>query len=252
MTGQALAGGAENKGQPLIWSLISTALLAGFLWWSMGWVWALAGVVGVFVHEYGHVLAMNRLGCGPARIHIIPFLGGAAVPARAPDTEFKDVMISLAGPSFGLLAALPFLAAHAWTGRTLWLEGALFVAIINLINLLPAPPLDGSHALGPALARIHPLVERGALLVVAAGVVLWAVQRGSYILAVFIGIFALGALRRGAMRPNALRLKPPQWPLSIALYLLTVALCVAVFWFTLGRGGVGADFGGMLGVLKGL
>ena len=41
----------ENKGQPLIWAILSTALLAGWLGWRMGWVWALAGVVGVLVHE---------------------------------------------------------------------------------------------------------------------------------------------------------------------------------------------------------
>jgi Zn-dependent protease len=252
VTGQALAGGAENKGQPLVWSVLSTALLAGILWWTMGWVWALAGIAGVFVHEFGHVLAMNALGAGPARIHIIPFLGGAAVPARAPDTEFKDVVISLCGPSFGLLAALPFLGAHLYTGETFWLEGALFVAIINLINLLPAPPLDGSHALGPALARIHPWVERAALLLVAAGVVLWALQSGRWILAAFVGIFALGALRRRTLRPEAARLTAAQWPLSVALYLLTVSLCVAVFWFTLGQGGVQADLRGVLGHIAGL
>lgn len=252
MRGQALAAAQENKGQPLIWSVISTALLAGFLWWTMGWVWALAGIVGVFVHEYGHVLAMNALGSGPARIHIIPFLGGAAVPARAADTEFKDVIISLSGPSFGLLAALPFLAAHAVTGENLWLEGALFVAIINLVNLLPAPPLDGSHALGPALARIHPLVERGALLLVAVGVVFWALQRGSYILAAFVGIFALGALRRGVLRLEADRLTATQWPLSILLYLLTVALCLLMFWFTLGQGGVSTNLRGIVDVLADL
>ena len=72
----------DNPGQSLIWALVSTALLAGLLWWLMGWVYALAGIVGLLVHEYGHVLAMNRLGMGPARIYIIPFLGGAARGAR--------------------------------------------------------------------------------------------------------------------------------------------------------------------------
>ena len=28
----------ENPGQGMVWALISTALLAGFLWWLMGWV----------------------------------------------------------------------------------------------------------------------------------------------------------------------------------------------------------------------
>ena len=73
---------AAPQGQSLGWALISTALLAGILWFVGGWVVALAGVVGVFVHEYGHVLVMNRVGMGPAYIHIVPFFGGAAVPSR--------------------------------------------------------------------------------------------------------------------------------------------------------------------------
>lgn len=227
----------ENKPQPLVWAILSTVLLAGWLGYLMGWVWALAGVVGVFVHEYGHVLAMNRLGCGPGRIHIIPFLGGAAVPARAPDTEFKDVLISLAGPSFGLLASIPFFAAHAVTGQGMWLEGALFIAIINLINLLPAPPLDGSKAVGPALAKLHPMVERAALLIVAGLAILWALNRGSYIFAAFVAFGAFVALRGGALRPRAIRLSGRQWAASLALYFATIALCAGTFWLVLHRGG---------------
>ncbi|MGZ8362596.1 MAG: metalloprotease [Caulobacteraceae bacterium] len=231
----------EAPRQSLMWAVISTALLAGFLWYLMGWIWALAGVVGVFVHEYGHVLVMNRLGCGPARIHIVPFLGGAAVPARAPDSEFKDVLISLAGPSFGLLAALPFFAAHTWTGDSIWLQGALFVCIINLINLAPAPPLDGSKALGPALARIHPMVERGALFVVAALFVGWALMRGSYIMAIFVGIASFATLRATHLRTPAAPLTNVQWGASVGLYVLVAAMCVGMMWLTTTRAGSGAN-----------
>ena len=101
----------EDKGQPLIWSVLSTLLLGGFIWWISGsWVIAVAAIVGLFVHEYGHVLAMNRLGMGPARVYIIPFLGGLARGQRMPKSEWDGVLVSLAGPAFGLLAALPFFA----------------------------------------------------------------------------------------------------------------------------------------------
>ena len=74
------------------------------------------------------------------------------------------MLVSLAGPAFGLVAAIPFFAVWAVTGDPVWLQGAWFVALINLLNLAPAPPLDGSKALGPVLARIHPLLEKAALL----------------------------------------------------------------------------------------
>jgi len=231
-------GGPVNSG--LLWNLVSTALLAGWLALRMGWVWALAGVVGVFVHEYGHVLAMNALGSGPARVRIVPFLGGAAIPRFPPATEFKGVLIALAGPVFGLVAMAPFLLAYAATGDRVWLGGAFFIAVINLLNLAPAPPLDGSKALGPALARIHPWLERAALVLVGAAAVLWAMNRGSYILAIFVGLGVFGVLRRPAVRPFALRLTRGQWLLSLALYAGALLLCFAAVQLTVRSSGFDA------------
>ena len=52
----------EDKGQHPVWAVVSTLLMAGFLWFLTGsWVVAGAVLFGLFVHEYGHVLAMNRL-----------------------------------------------------------------------------------------------------------------------------------------------------------------------------------------------
>ncbi len=229
----------SSRLKTLAWGVVSTALLAGWLAWTMGWVWALAGVVGVFVHEYGHVLAMNGLGCGPARIRIIPFLGGAAIPAREPSTEFKGVLISLAGPAFGLLATIPFFIAHAVTGKAMWMNGALFICLINLINLAPAPPLDGSKALGPALARIHPMVERGVMLLIGAAVAAWAVSRGSYIFGIFVALAMFGSLRAPRIRPVAETLTGRQQLGSAGLYVLVAALCLAALElvvFTAGSG----------------
>ena len=237
MTDQTVAAPPRpSPASGLLWGLISTALLAAWIGWRMGWVWALAGVFGVFVHEFGHVLAMNALGSGPGRIVIVPFVGGAAIPRRAPSTEFKGVLIALAGPVFGLLAMAPFFAAYAVTGQTMWLGGAFFIAVINLINLAPAPPLDGSKAFGPALAWVHPWIERGALVLIGAGVVMWAVHRGSWIFAIFVGLGVLGAVRSGRLRPAARRLTGQEWLASLALYAAALALCVGAVLFAVGGG----------------
>jgi len=225
----------------IIWGIISTALLAAFLGIQMGWVWALAGVVGVFVHEYGHVLAMNALGCGPGRIRIIPFLGGAATMARPPDSDFKGVLISLAGPVFGLIAAAPFFIAARYDNPQ-WLNGAFFVGVINLINLAPAPPLDGSKALGPALARINPWLERVALVLVGAGAVYWSFITSNWIFGAFVAIATLGALRTGVVRAPARPLSASEWVASVALWLIALGLCVGVLALAL-NGGVANPFG---------
>jgi len=223
----------EAPRQPLGWAIASSLLLAAFIAWQAGWQVAVAGVVGVFVHEYGHVLAINALGCGPGRIHIVPFLGGAAHMARHPSSDFKSVLISLAGPSFGLLAIAPFFVLGAYTGDKRWIDGAVFIAVINLINLLPAPPLDGSKAIGPALARIHPMVERAALLLVGAGAVLWALNGRLFIFAAFIAFGVFTALMTPRFRAPALPLTGAQWVLSLVLYLACVAACIVAMVLSL-------------------
>jgi hypothetical protein len=238
---EAPKSAAPAPGSQLVWNLVSTAILAGWLALRLGWIWALAGVIGVFVHEYGHVLAMNALGSGPARIRIVPFLGGAAIARTPPSTEFRGVIIALAGPVFGLLAMAPFFGAFIVTGEGRWIGGAFFIVVISLLNLLPAPPLDGSKALGPALAFVHPLLEKAALLAVGAGAVLWALDTHNMLLGIFVAIGVLGSLKQGRMRPSAVRLNAWQWLLSLGLYAASLAICLGALQLALGGRGLGED-----------
>ena len=52
--------------------------------------------------------------------------------------------IALAGPLAGLAASLPFFIVAGVTQDVRWQGGAFFIAILNLVNLAPAPPLDAS------------------------------------------------------------------------------------------------------------
>ena len=227
MTDQIAARPGPSPASRLLWGLASTALLAAYIAWNMGWVVAVAAVVGVFVHEYGHVLAINALGTEPGRIHIIPFFGGAATMRTPPTSEFRGVLIGLAGPVFGLLAIVPFYVAFAATGDGRWIGGALFIAGITLLTRAPVPPLDGSKALGPALARIHPWVERGVLLVLAAFALDWSLSHGQIPIAVIVGLGAARVFLPGPMRPASTPLTLVQWGATIGLYVLALALCVA-------------------------
>jgi Zn-dependent protease len=228
--------------QQLLWGGVSTLLLAAWIGWQMGWLAAVALVSGVFVHEFGHVLVINWAGSGPSRIRIIPFFGGAATMARPPDTEVKGVLISLAGPVFGLLATLPFFGLAAWSGEPAWEVGAFVIAGFNLLNLAPAPPLDGSKALGPVLARIHPMLERTALLVVGLLAVAWTLSRGSLLAPLFIGLSVFASFRAARLRPEAQPLTWAEWGLGLALYALALALCSGVAWLAATGAGINGDF----------
>jgi len=229
--------------QTLVWNIVSTLVLAGWIAWQMGWLWAVAAILGVFVHEIGHVLVINWAGSGPSRIRIIPFFGGAATMARPPLSDFKGVLIALAGPVFGLLAALPFFGLAAWTGDGAWKQGAFVVAAINLLNLAPAPPLDGSKALGPVLARIHPMLERVALGLVGGLAAIWTLSRGSLLMPLIIVLSVFASLRARRMRPPAEPLTWGAWTLSLSLYLAALALSAAVAGAAALGAGLSFNFG---------
>lgn len=218
-----------DKGQHPVWAVVSTLLLGGLIfWWTKSWIMVSAVLFGLLVHEYGHVLAMNRLGMGPARIYIIPFLGGVAKSQRLPNSEWDGVLVSLAGPAFGMLAAIPFLGLYIVTGQPEWLVGVLAIAVLNLVNLAPAPPLDGSKALGPVLARIHPMLERVVIFAIGAVVVLWGLSNGSWFFAGFLALSLYAHLRRGDWRPDGRPLTARESGYSVGLFVATLVLCGAV------------------------
>ncbi|MCW0045736.1 peptidase M50 [Brevundimonas sp. BT-123] len=227
--GAAPAPAAEapvEKDQSLVWAILSTTLMGGFLWWITGSaIVAGAVLIGLFVHEAGHALAMNKLGMGPARIYIIPFLGGLAKARREPKSEWDGVLVSLAGPAFGLLAMIPFVGVWMVSGQGGWLMGAFFIAMLNLVNLVPAPPLDGSKALGPVLTRVHPRLEQIVLLVIGVAVVWWGLTTGRFILAAFLALSVFSHLKRGVFRAAWGTLSWSEAGKSLTLYLLTLAVC---------------------------
>src|SRR5690606_17489984 len=128
----------------------------------------------------------------------------------------------------GLLAAIPFLAGFIVTGQGAWLDGVFAIAMINLINLAPAPPLDGSKALGPVLARIHPMIERAAMVLVGGLAVLWGLTNGAYIFAGFLAIALIGHLQRGVWRPDGRPLTGGESVRSVGLFVATAAACAGV------------------------
>lgn len=225
------------QGQSPGWAILSTLLLGGLIYyWTRSFEIVGAVLFGVLIHEVGHMLAMNRLGMGPARIFIVPFFGGAAIGQRPAKSEWHGVLVALAGPAFGLLAAAPFFALYGYTGNAIWLQCVIVIAFLNLINLLPAPMLDGSRAIGPVLAKIHPMVERGVLILIGGAAILWGASNGSWLFTLFLGIALFSYLKRGDWRPD---MRPLTWgeaAKSTGLFVLTAGACLGV---------------GLLGILPG-
>lgn len=158
----------------------------------LSWEKALIISGSLFFHEYGHIFAMQRYGMKVKGMYFIPFLGGAAVPASRMPSKQSDVVISLAGPVFGLVLAFATAIVYALTGWTILGVAVVFMAALNLFNLLPVFPLDG----GRVLSCIAQSVDSRIGTVLMGGSVLLAVAMfflTRNILVLLVGIFAVSA-----------------------------------------------------------
>lgn len=172
-------------------TMFSMVLALGVYWTIWGWRFALGLVLSIYVHEMGHVALLRKYGFRASAPMFIPGVGAVIRSQQRTVNAVEDARIGLAGPIWGLGAAL--VAAVAWgiTGNSLWGAIATVGAWINLFNLIPLFPLDGGRGFR-ALSRPQ------AWLVIATMATMWAItHEGMLILLLIVGV--LNAL---AKRPD--------------------------------------------------
>ena len=126
-------------------TLLSMFLSVGIYTSIFGWRFALGFVLSIYVHEMGHVVALSRYGISASAPMFVPGLGAFVRMNQYPATVREDATVGLAGPIWGLAAALA--AAAMWVAFDSPLMGAIarIGAWINLFNLLPVWQLDGAR-----------------------------------------------------------------------------------------------------------
>ncbi len=134
------------KSAKVIKVLLAGASLAAYSW-LFSWQFALSLIACLVFHEYGHIRAMKYFGMKTKGIYLIPFVGGLAVTDEKINTRWQDVVISIMGPTFGLVMSIISLFMYWLTGNIFFAGLATFNALLNLFNLLPILPLDGGHIL---------------------------------------------------------------------------------------------------------
>jgi Zn-dependent protease len=151
-----LLGMILTKGKLLLLGLtkastfFSMILSLGVYWAAWGWKFALGVVLSMYVHEMGHVYALRRYGMPASAPMFVPGLGAFVRLRQAPTSPREDARIGLAGPLWGLAAAVVAYGVFWATGWASWAAIAKVGAWINLFNLLPVWQLDGGrgfHAL---------------------------------------------------------------------------------------------------------
>jgi Zn-dependent protease/cbb3-type cytochrome oxidase subunit 3 len=220
---------ATIAGVPLTrMSLVLLAAGAASFMWMSG-LWPGVAILAILVlHELGHVLAMRAYGDRTSVFYLIPFMGGVAIGKKPLQSDWQLLIMVLAGPFAGLLTALAALGLFHLMDDD-WFAGvAMIAAIINLVNLVPIPVLDGGQVMMALLRRYLPHATIHwigiGLLMVGAAAFAWV---GSTLMLVALALMA--ALQAAFPTPaNQNTREPLSHASAVAGFLLLAALAAAL------------------------
>ncbi|MCB1633557.1 MAG: M50 family metallopeptidase [Xanthomonadales bacterium] len=105
-------------------------------------------MIVIAFHESGHFLAMRAFGYRNVHMLMLPLIGGVAMGHDAQPDSWRRAWMSLMGPLPGILLgwALMLLLWQQPDGSDSWLWTLGWLLLfVNYLNILPVPPLDGSH-----------------------------------------------------------------------------------------------------------
>jgi Zn-dependent protease len=211
-------GLALTKGKLLLLGLTKagtlwTMLLSFGVYWTVwGWKFAAGLVISIYIHEMGHVVALSRFGMKATAPMFIPGFGALIRMKQHPTSPREDARVGLAGPLWGLGAALAALGIYELTGVPIWAAIARVGAWINLFNLIPIIPLDGGRG-------FRSLSRGQRWIVVAVMGLSWAVTKEG-LLALLVIVAAWRALSEKS--------KTDPDPKGLLQYTLLVAILSAM------------------------
>ncbi len=120
------------------------------------WKFAIFVMVMIGLHECGHLWAAKRCGLKTGGFYFLPFLGGIAFAGHATSSKWDTNFIAIMGPVWGFLVAIIWAGIYWVTSDPIWAYAAFWGAFMNLFNLFPMHPLDGSQISKAILASINP------------------------------------------------------------------------------------------------
>jgi Zn-dependent protease len=202
---------------------IATTLLSMlvFIWADaqlFGWKFGVGIAVCIFIHEMGHVFVNWRYKLPQSAPVFIPFLGAAIFLKGFPDNPQIQAESGAGGPVAGFLAAIGCYLIYMVTQDPFWLALAHFGFAINLFNLIPFPPLDGSH--------IHTVFSPGIWNAVLVTLLLWAIKLPGMM--VWVILIASALIRLAHRNDGRYLLAPPRVRARMAVLYLT--LCLSMSW----------------------
>ncbi|MCA9012445.1 MAG: site-2 protease family protein, partial [Planctomycetaceae bacterium] len=167
-------------------------------------------VLSIYVHEIGHIIELRRYGFRTGAPTFIPGLGALIRMQQPVMNAREDADIGLAGPIYGLGAALVALGLWLVTTAPIFAAIAGVGAWINLFNLLPFGSLDGGRGFR-ALSRHQKLVATACVAVA------WYIARDGMLVLLLIGCVA----QLLSNKPNEQGYPKAAWFYCFLIFFLT-------------------------------
>src|SRR5436309_12539899 len=180
-------------------TLFSMLLSAGVYWTIWGWKFAFGIVLSIYIHEMGHVQTLQRYGIKATAPMFIPGIGAMIRLKQYPAEPREDARVGLAGPLWGLGAALAAYAVYRATGIGVWGAIAHFGAWVNLFNLVPVWQLDGARG-------FRSLTRQQRWIAVAVIALMWLVTSEGLLVLLGCAAAAAAAFGRAAEEPDHIAL----------------------------------------------
>ena len=219
------------KSAKVIKVLFAAGSLAAYSW-LFSIEFAIALILCLVFHEYGHIKAMQYFGLKTKGIYLIPFVGGLALSDDKINTRWQDIVISIMGPFFGLILSLVCLLGYWLTDLEILAGLAVFNALLNFFNLLPVLPLDGGHVLKSIAFSLH---SRIGLVACVLGAILGVYISYHFGLALLGFLLAIGSIEiffeyKRRHQSDLLPLNRYAQIVSTLWYVVTLGGLSAIIW----------------------
>jgi Zn-dependent protease len=222
-------------------SMLVSMLVYGYLFgqdsgFRHGIEFAVGFVLLIWVHEMGHVIALRRYGVRAAVPLFIPFVGAVITIGRLRNAA-EEAIVGIGGPVLGTVGALVCCALYqAMPYHPILLDLAFWGFSINLLNLLPIPPLDGGRVTAAVSPWIWPvgflaLIGLGVLQFIAAGDSIGGVSPILVLIVVFSAPRLWRTFRYQERNAPYYKIKKSaSWGIGIAYVLLALLLSSMLYY----------------------
>jgi len=136
---------AALKFGKLVPTVLSMVVSIGLYALLFGWRYAVGVVAMLLLHEMGHYAAARHRGLAVRLPMFIPFAFAWTTLEDVPHDAETEAYVALGGPMLGTVAAIAaWWLAESYDAR--WLLAVAYTGFfLNLINMIPLPPLDGGR-----------------------------------------------------------------------------------------------------------